>query len=104
MSHAIASHMAVESDTAPEEEENRKLPAPEGDTDGKCMAPDEGDTDKKGLASDGGDADCYMIHLLTQLEKEIRATVVNRRHLNDRFHIENNYFIKLDGGSDISVF
>jgi len=45
-----------------------------------------------------------MIHLPTALENQIRATVVNRRHLNNRFRIENNHYIKLDGGSDISIF
>jgi hypothetical protein len=30
--------------------------------------------------------------------------VVNRRHLNNRFRVEDNHYIKLDGGSDISVF
>ena len=28
----------------------------------------------------------------------------NRRHLNNRFRIEDSHYIKLDGGSDISVF
>ena len=38
------------------------------------------------------------------MENQIRATVVNRRHLNNRFRIEDNHYIKLDGGSDISLF
>ena len=45
-----------------------------------------------------------MIHLPTALETQIQATVVNRRHLNNCFRIEDNHYIKLDGGSDISVF
>ena len=73
--------MVMEYDTALEGEDERKPPAPDGD-----------------------DADCYMIHLPTALETQIRATVVNRRHLNSRFRIEDNHYIKLDGGSDISVF
>ena len=100
----MALHMVVETDKAPEEVDDRKLPAPEGDTDSKCTAPDEGDTDRKGPDPDGGHAVCYMIHLLTRLENEIRANVVNRRHLSDRFRIENNHYLKLDGGSDISIF
>ena len=125
-SHALASHMVLEYDTDPEGEDGRKPPAPEGDTDSKGTAPDKGDTaskgtapegetdskctapgddiDRKSTAPDGGDADCYMIHIPTALETQIRATVVNRRHLNNRFRIEDNHYIKLDGGSDISVF
>ena len=57
----------------------------EGDTDSKGTAPDEGDTDRKDPAPDGGDAECYMIHLPTALETQLRAPVVNRRHLNNRF-------------------
>jgi hypothetical protein len=90
--HSMVSNMVVETDTAPEEEDDRKAPAPEDDT------------DSKGPAPDNGDADCFMIHLPTALETQIRATVVNRRHLNTRFRIEDNHYIKLDGGSDISVF
>ena len=30
--------------------------------------------------------------------------MVNRRHLNDRYRIEDNHFFKLDGGADISIF
>ena len=108
----------------PRREDDRKPPAPEGDTDSKGTAPDQGDTDSKctapegepdskctaprddldrnSTAPDGGDADCYMVHIPTTLQ--IRATVVNRRHLNNRFCIEDNHHIKLDGGSDISVF
>jgi hypothetical protein len=59
---------------------------------------------KKILAPDGDDADCYIIHLPTALETQIRATVVNRRHMNNRFRIEENHYIKLDSSSDISVF
>jgi hypothetical protein len=53
---------------------------------------------------DGGDADCFMTHLPTTLETQIQETVVNRRHLNTRFRIDDNHYIKLDGGLDISVF
>ena len=60
--------------------------------------------DRKSTAPDGGDADCYMINEPTALETQIRATVVNKRHLNNRFRTEDNYYIKMDGGSDISVF
>ena len=59
---------------------------------------------KESTAPDAGDADCYMIHIPTALENQIRATIVNRRHLNNRFRIEDNHCIKLDGGSDISLF
>ena len=145
----MASHMVMEYDTAPEEEDDRKPPAPEGDvdsngtapdevdaagmgtapegeTDSKCTALDEvdaagkckapgGETDSKctapddiidrsSTAPDGGDADSFMIHIPTTLENQIRATIVNRRHLNNRFRIEDNHCIKLDGGSDISLF
>jgi hypothetical protein len=103
MSHAMSSHMVVETDTAPKEEDDRKLSAPEGDTDSKDTANDEGVTDRKRPDPDGDDDNCYMIHLPTQLENEIGATVVNRRHFNDHFYIENNHFLKLDGGSDISI-
>ena len=130
--------MVMEYDTAPEEEDDRKPPAPEEDVDSKCTAPDEEDTacmgtapdemdaasmctapegeqdskctapddiiDRNSTAPDGGDADCFMIHIPTALEDQIRATVVNRRHLNNRFRIEDNHCIKLDGGSDISLF
>ena len=100
----MASHMVLETDTAPEEEDDRKPPPPEGNMDSKGTAPDDDDTDKKGPAPDGGDSDCYMIHLPTALKTQIRVTVVNRRHFNNRFRIQNNHYIKLDGGSDISVF
>ena len=122
----MTSHMVMEYDTAPEGENDRKPPAPEADTVSKGTAPDEGDAtskctapegepdskctapednmDRKSTAPDGGDANCYMIHIPTALENQIRATVVNRRHLNNRFRIEDNPYIKLDGGSDISVF
>jgi hypothetical protein len=75
--------------TAPDEGyTNSRCKAPEDETDSKCTDP-EGDADKtKGLAPNGDDADCYMIHLPTALETQIRATVVNRRHLNNRFRIE----------------
>ena len=46
-SHAIASHMVMEYDTAPEEEDDRKSPAPKGDKDSKGTAPNEGDTASK---------------------------------------------------------
>jgi hypothetical protein len=83
---------------------NSRCKAPEDETDSKCTDP-EGDADKtKGLAPNGDDADCYMIHLPTALETQIRATVVNRRHLNNRFRIEEYHYIMLDGGSDINVF
>jgi hypothetical protein len=82
----LASHMVMEYDTAPEGEDDRKPPAPEGKTDSKgtapdegntasnSTAPDEGDTPSNGTAPGGeldrkcpapkdGDADCYMIHL-----------------------------------------
>ena len=55
-SHAIASHMILKNDTAPEEEDDRKPPAPEGDTDSKGTAHDDDDTDRKGPDPDGGDA------------------------------------------------
>jgi hypothetical protein len=97
-------------------ENDRKPPATEGDMDNTGTAPDEGyinskctasegDADEtKGLAPNGDNADCYMIHLPTALKTQIRATVVNRRHLNNRFRIEEYHYIMLDGGSDISVF
>ena len=88
----MASHMVLEIDTAAEREGDREPPAPEGETDRKDPAPDS------------GDADCYMIHLPTALETQMRATAVNRRHMNNRFRIEDNHYIKLDGGSDNSVF
>jgi hypothetical protein len=88
----MVSHMVVETDTAPEETNDRRPSAPEGDT------------DRKGQAPSNGDAYCYMIYLPTALETQIRATVVNRRHLNNRFRIETHHYIKLDGGFDISVF
>ena len=91
----------MEYDTASEGEDDRK--PPEGDMDSKCTAPDEGDEaskgtapesepdskctapedtiDSKSTAPDGCNADCYMIHIPTALENQIRATVVNRRHL-----------------------
>ena len=88
----------------PRAKDDRKPPAPEGDTDSKCTAPDERDAankctapDRKSTAPDGGDADCYMIHIPTAFKNHIRATVVNRRHLNNRFRIEDNHYIKLDG-------
>ena len=71
-------------------EDDRKPPAPEGDMDSKCTAPDEVDAanmctapegepdskctapediiDRKSMAPDGGDADCYMIHIPAVLE------------------------------------
>ena len=49
-----------------------------------------------------GDADCFMIHIPSALEDQIRATIVNRRHLNNRFRVEDNHWIKLDGGADNS--
>jgi hypothetical protein len=70
-SHALASHMVLEYDTAPEEEDDRKPPAPEGDMDSKGMAPDEGSTAGKCPAADNGDADCSMIHLPNALETQI---------------------------------
>jgi hypothetical protein len=122
----LASHMIMEYDTAPEGENDRKPPAPEGDMDSKLTAPEEvttasrckvpeyetdskgtapeDDADRKCPAPDSDDADCYMIHLPTALETQIQATVLNRRHLNNRFRVEDNHYIKLDGGSDISVF
>ena len=118
--------MVMEYDTAPKGEDDRKPPAPEGEMGSKVTAPKErttasrctaseyendskntapeGDADRKGQAPDGNNADCYMIHLPTALETQIRATVVNMRHLNNRFRVEDNHYIKLDGGSDISVF
>ena len=75
----------------------------EGGTPSNGTAPG-GDFDRKCPAPDNGDADCFMIHLPTAMENQIRATAVNRRHLNNRFRIENNHYIKLDGGSDISIF
>ena len=42
-SHAIASHMVIEYDTAPGEEDDREPPAPEEDVDSKGTAPDEVD-------------------------------------------------------------
>jgi hypothetical protein len=59
MSHAMASHMVVEADTATEDKDDRKHPVPDDDTDSKGPAPDD------------GDADCYMIHLPTALETQI---------------------------------
>jgi hypothetical protein len=130
--------MVMEYDMAPERENDRKPPAPEGDMDSKgtapeekntaskgtapdevstasiCTAPEfkqdtvrtapEGDADRNGPAPDGGDDDCYMIQLPTALKTQIRVTVVNKRHMNNRFRTEENHYIKLDGGSDISVF
>jgi hypothetical protein len=90
-------HTLIEGNTA------SKCTAPEDETDSKCTAP-ESDLDKKCPASDSDDADCYMIHLPTALETHIQATVVTRRHMSNRFRIEDNHHIKLDGGSDISVF
>ena len=46
-SHAMASHMVMEYDTAPEGEDDRKPPAPEGVMNSKCTAPDEGDAANK---------------------------------------------------------
>jgi hypothetical protein len=60
-SHAMALHMVVETDTASEEEDNRKPSASKGDTDSKGPAPDNDD-------------------LPNPLENHIRATVVNRSH------------------------
>ena len=122
----MASIMVMEYDTALEGKDDRKPPAPEGDMESKCTAPDEGYAasmctapeeapdsictapediiDRKSTAPGGGDADCFMIHIPTALENQIRAMVVNRRHLNNRLRIEDNQYIKLDGGSDISVF
>ena len=72
-------------------------------SDSKYTAP--GDiSDRHSTAPDGGDADCFMIHIPSALEDQIRATVVNKRHLNNRFRVEDNHWIKLDGGSDISLF
>ena len=45
-SNAMASHIVVDTDTAPEEEDDRKPPAPEKDL------------NRKGPALDNGDADC----------------------------------------------
>ena len=122
----MASHMVMEYDTAPEGEDVRKPPAPEEDVDSKGTAPDHVDTacistapegeqdiqstapgdlsDRNSTAPDGGDAKCFMIHIPSALEDQIRNTIVNRRHLNHRFRVEDNHWIKLDGGADISLF
>ena len=90
--------------TAPDEMDAACMcTAPEGEQDSKCTAPDD-IIDRMSTAPDGGDADCFMIHITSALEDPIRATVVNRRHLNNRFRIEDNHCIKLDDGSDISLF
>jgi hypothetical protein len=88
--------MVLLTDTAPEEVDDRKPPAPESDTDSKYTAPDEGDTDRKDPDPDDSDADFYMIHLPNRLKNEIRATVVNMRHLNDCFCIEDNHFAQVE--------
>ena len=49
----MASHMVMEYDTAPEEEDDRKPSAPEGYMDSKCTAPDKGDTANKCTAPEG---------------------------------------------------
>jgi hypothetical protein len=53
-SHALASHMVMEYDTAPEGENDTKPPAPEGDMDNKGTAPDEDDSDSKCTALEEG--------------------------------------------------
>ena len=89
--------------TAPEGEQDSKCTAPGDISDRKCTAP--GDiSDRNSTAPDGGDADCFMIHIPSALKDQIRNTNVNRRQLNHRFRIEDNHWIKLDGGSDISIF
>ena len=71
--------------TAPDEVDAASMcTAPDGEPDSNCTAPED-INDRKSTAPDGGNADCYMIHIPIALENQIRATVVNRRHLNSRF-------------------
>jgi hypothetical protein len=71
---------------------DRKLPAPEDNT------------DDKGTALNHKDADCFMINVLTELEQHICNMHVVRRHWNPAFSITNDDWIRLDQSSDIIVF